>query len=172
MVDNAGGSRDEVRGELVKLRTGLARLAFTMGLGQHVPGVPSEVFEDIAEAAERHERGWNALVVRMMDVVGVVSKAEHDARLDAIRGQLESLQSQVLYSEGAHEKLTVLRTLLGMIAFEFGLDKQIPGKPRRRRGLIADAAARIDKGWDSLADMIRIAAKRERVRIAARMEKE
>jgi hypothetical protein len=56
--------------ELEILRTGLVRLANRMGLSEHVPGAPGRhaPFEAICEVA-KVDRGWNALVARMMDRV-------------------------------------------------------------------------------------------------------
>ena len=58
------------REELVILRTALVRVAQAMGLGRHAPGlaeVDGPSFEQITEAAERHERGWNALCARLVE---------------------------------------------------------------------------------------------------------
>jgi hypothetical protein len=57
------------RHELVTLRTGVARLAQRANIGGHVPGRPSS-FEQIVKAADENERGWNALIARLMDQVG------------------------------------------------------------------------------------------------------
>lgn len=55
--------------EIVKLRTGLARLAFKLGLADHVPGKPGREapFEELEKAARTNARGWNALIGVMMD---------------------------------------------------------------------------------------------------------
>ena len=57
------------RHELVTLRTGVARLAQRGNIAGHVPGRPS-TFEEIVKAADENERGWNALIARLMDQVG------------------------------------------------------------------------------------------------------
>jgi hypothetical protein len=57
------------REELVTLRTGVARLAQRANIGGYIPGRP-QAFEDIAKAADEHERGWNALIARLMDHIG------------------------------------------------------------------------------------------------------
>lgn len=55
--------------EILKLRTGLARLAFKLGLAEHVPGKPGREapFEVLEKSARAHPRGWNALIGVMMD---------------------------------------------------------------------------------------------------------
>jgi hypothetical protein len=57
--------------EVVKLRTGLARLAFKAGIAEHVPGNPGREapFEVLDKCARTNERGWNALIARLMDFV-------------------------------------------------------------------------------------------------------
>jgi hypothetical protein len=62
-------TRIALEGELVKLRTGLARLAFKSGLEEHVPGKPGREapFEVLEKAARLNPRGWNALIARLME---------------------------------------------------------------------------------------------------------
>ena len=57
--------------EVLKLRTGLARLAFKAGLDEYVPGKPGREapFEVLEKAARMNPRGWNALIARLMDKV-------------------------------------------------------------------------------------------------------
>jgi len=57
--------------EIVKLRTGLARLAQRAGIGEHIPGAPAREapFEVLEKFAREIDRGWNALVARLMDKV-------------------------------------------------------------------------------------------------------
>jgi hypothetical protein len=64
--------RIRLEAELLKLRTGLARLAFKAGLGEFIPGKPSREapFEVLEKAAKENDRGWNALMARLMDSVG------------------------------------------------------------------------------------------------------
>lgn len=63
--------RARLRDELTKLRTGLARLAMRAGLTEYIPGAPAREapYEEISRCAEKHERGWNALIARLMDRV-------------------------------------------------------------------------------------------------------
>lgn len=63
--------------ELVKLRTGLARLAFVVGVGDHVPGKPGREapFEVLDKAARANPRGWNALIGVLIDEYNL--NAEH-----------------------------------------------------------------------------------------------
>jgi hypothetical protein len=62
-------TRINLEEELVKLRTGLARLAFKSGLAEHVPGNPGREapFEVLEKAARMNPRGWNALIARLME---------------------------------------------------------------------------------------------------------
>lgn len=76
--------RPGAREELVKLRTGLARLALKAGLAEHVPGAPTREapFEELVKLAEKHERGWNALIARLMDKVVPVTSGSHEPGCD------------------------------------------------------------------------------------------
>ena len=62
-------TRIALEGELLKLRTGLARLAFKRGLEDFVPGKPGRdaPFEVLEKAARSNPRGWNALIARLME---------------------------------------------------------------------------------------------------------
>lgn len=74
------------RDELLKLRTGLARLAFKVGLADFVPGKPGREapFEVLEKAADTNERGWNALIGVLMDEYD--RDAEHVESLARERG--------------------------------------------------------------------------------------
>ena len=70
-------TRIGLESELLKLRTGLARLAFKVGLAEHVPGKPGREapFEELEKAARSNPRGWNALIARLMD--GYTQETDH-----------------------------------------------------------------------------------------------
>lgn len=78
-------SRDE-RAELIKLRTGVARLAMRAGLAEFVPGAPGREahFERIVQCAEDNPRGWNALIARLMDKVVPTRASGHEPGCDSL----------------------------------------------------------------------------------------
>lgn len=61
-----------LRDELLKLRTGLARLAQKAKLADYIPGKPGREapFEVLTKAAETNARGWNALIGVLIAEVG------------------------------------------------------------------------------------------------------
>lgn len=84
-------SKASDRSELIKLRTGLARLAQKAGIGEYIPGSPAREapFEVIAQCAEKHERGWNALIAHLMDKVEAPEPfSRHEPGCESWQGKL------------------------------------------------------------------------------------
>lgn len=74
-MDAALGDAIVDRDELLKLRVGIARVAMRLGMPGEIPGNNHGLrndelpFEVLRRFAEQQERGWNALLARIMDAL-------------------------------------------------------------------------------------------------------
>ena len=58
--------------ELEIIRVSLSRLAIRAGLGDHIPGIEpgtEPTFNELTRVAREHDRGWNALIARLISQV-------------------------------------------------------------------------------------------------------